>query len=311
MALLIETGQPDWMTNEALRDALRPLLPEADIRCAPDLGDPAEIIMLACSRLLPGLVSRLPGLRLVQKLGAGVETIVTDPDLPPGVRVARLKPDAAAQEIAEYCLAYVLREQRNMAFHAGRQRARVWEVLAPRESPATTVGVLGLGHIGARVAAAFAALGFRVIGWSRGPKELPGIDCRHGPAALRGMLGECDFVCSVLPSTPETRDLADAGFFAAMKRGAMLINVGRGDLVVETDLVAALDSGHLAGAVLDVFRTEPLPPGHPFWLHPGITVTPHVSGWRVTGGLETVAANYRRLLAGEPLLHEVDRAAGY
>jgi glyoxylate/hydroxypyruvate reductase A len=285
MALLIETGQPDWMTNEALRDALRPLLPKADIRCAPDLGEPAEIIMLACSRLLPGLVSRLPGLRLVQKLGAGVETIVADPDLPPGVRVARLKPDAAAQEIAEYCLAYVLREQRNMAFHAERQRARV--------------------------AAAFAALGFRVIGWSRGPKELPGIDCRHGPAALRGMLGECDFVCSVLPSTPETRDLADAGFFAAMKRGAMLINVGRGDLVVETDLVAALDSGHLAGAVLDVFRAEPLPPGHPFWLHPGITVTPHVSGWRVTGGLETVAANYRRLLAGEPLLHEVDRAAGY
>ncbi len=311
MALLIETGQPDWMTNEELRDALRPLLPEAEIRCAPELGEAAEIVMLACSRLPPGLPARLPGLRLVQKLGAGVETIVGNADLAPGVRVARLKPDAPSQEIAEYCLAYVLREQRNMAFHAERQRAGAWAVLAPRESPATVVGVLGLGHIGGRVATAFAGLGFPVIGWSRSPKALPGIDCRHGTAALRELLGRCDFVCSVLPSTPATRDLADARFFAAMKPGAMLINVGRGDLVVEADLVAALDSGHLAGAVLDVFRTEPLPAGHPFWTHSKITVTPHVSGWRVTGGLETVAANYRRLIAGEPLLNEVDRAAGY
>jgi glyoxylate/hydroxypyruvate reductase A len=311
MALLIEIGQPEWMANGELCDQLRPLLPGADIRCGPELGDPADIAMLVCSRLLPDLPTRLPNLRLVQKLGAGVETIVASPNLGPEVRVARLKPDAPAQEIAEYCLAYVLREQRNMAFHADRQRAHAWDVLAPRETPATTVGVLGLGHIGGRVATALAGLGFRVLGWSRSAKTLPGVGCRHGAAALLPMLGECDYVASVLPSTPETRDLADARFLAAMKPGAVLINVGRGDLVAEDDLLTALDSGHLGGAVLDVFRTEPLPAGHSFWNHPKVTVTPHVSGWRVTGAAATVAENYRRLMAGAALLNEIDRTAGY
>jgi len=311
MALLIDIAMPEWATDESVRDELAPLLPGADLRCMAEPGDLTDIVMLATVRLRPGLAERMPNLRLVQKLGAGVETIVGAPDLGPHIRVARLKPDSAAQEIAEFCLAYVLRAQRNMPAHEAAQRDRKWDPLPPRETPATTVGVLGLGHIGGRVAAAFVGLGFRVIGWSRAPKTLPGIDCRHGADALPSMLGACDYVCSVLPSTPETRNLADARFLRAMKSGAVLVNVGRGDLVVDADLLAALDSGHLAGAVLDVFRTEPLPPGHPFWSHPRITVTPHVSGWRVTGGMETVSKNYRRLMTGEPLLNVVDRRAGY
>jgi len=310
-AMLIAVGQPDWITDEALRDDLAPLMPGADIRCSADFGNPADVAMLVVSRLGPGITRQLPNLRLVQKLGAGVEMIVKDPDLPPNVRVARLKPDAPAQEIAEYCVAYVLREQRNLAFHEARQRAGEWQVREPRESPKTTVGILGLGHIGGRVARAFAGLGFRVLGWSRSPKAVEGVDCRSGEAALAPMLGECDYVASVLPSTPATCNLADAAFFAAMKPGAVFLNVGRGDLVVEADLLASLDAGRLAGAVLDVHRTEPLPAGHPFWAHPRVTVTPHISGWHMTGGLATVAENHRRLLAGEPLLNEVDRAAGY
>jgi glyoxylate/hydroxypyruvate reductase A len=309
--LLIDIAMPSWCTDEDFRTDLARLLPDADLRCMSDPGDPTGVTMLATVGLRAGLAGRLPNLRLVQKLGAGVETMARNPELGPQVRVARLKPDSAAQEIAEYCLAYVLRAQRNLAAHEAAQAARDWRPLAPRETPATTVGVLGLGHIGARVAAGFAGLGFRVLGWSRSPKALPGIDCRHGPAALQPMLGECDYVASVLPSTPDTRDMADARFLAALKPGAMLINVGRGDLVVESDLLAALDAGHLGGAVLDVFRTEPLPPDHPFWAHPKITVTPHVSGWRVTGGAATVAENYRRLMTGEALLNEVDRTAGY
>lgn len=311
MALLIDIAMPEWATDESVRDQLAPLLPGADLRCMAEPGNLADVVMLATVMLRPGLATRLPRLRLVQKLGAGVETIVRAPELGPEVRVVRLKPDSAAQEIAEFCLAYVLHAQRNVAAHEAAQCARRWDPLAPRETPATTVGVLGLGHIGGRVAAAFAALGFRVIGWSRTPKALPGVDCRHGAEALPGMLGACDYLCSVLPSTPGTRNLADARFLAAMKPGAVLVNVGRGDLVVDADLLAALDSGHLAGAVLDVFRSEPLPADHPFWSHPKVTVTPHVSGWRVTGGMETVAENYRRLVAGEPLLNEVDRRAGY
>ncbi len=311
MALLIDIQAPDWMADEGLRDFLRPLLPGVDIRCAGELGVAAEIDMLACVKLAPGLARALPGLRLVQKLGAGVDAIVGDPELGAGVRVARLRPETAAREIAEYCLATVLGEQRNLRFHAARQEDRTWEPRPPRPAPETTVGVLGLGQIGDHVARAFAALGFRVLGWSRGPKAIAGVDCRHGPAALAAVLGLCDYAVSVLPSTAATRELFDAGTLAAMKPGAWLVNVGRGDLIVEADLVAALDSGALAGALLDVFREEPLPAAHPFWDHPKIAVTPHVSGWHLTGGLEDVAENHRRLQDGRPLLHEIDRDAGY
>ncbi len=311
MALLIDVQAPDWMTDEALRDFLRPLLPGVDIRCAPELGAASEIDMLACVKLAPGLARALPSLRLVQKLGAGVDAIVGDPELAPRVRVTRLRPETPAREIAEYCLACVLREQRNLRFHAERQDAGAWEVRPPRSAPETTVGVLGLGQIGGHTARAFAALGFRVLGWSRTPKAIEGVDCRHGAAALAALLGICDYAVSMLPSTAATRGLFDAGTLAAMKPGAWLINVGRGDLIVEADLLAALDSGDLGGAVLDVFREEPLPAAHPFWRHPKIAITPHVSGWRLTGGFEDVAENYRRLVEGRPLLHEVDRDAGY
>lgn len=311
MTLLVETNIPEWMTNEALRAQLEPLLPNVDIRHTPNMGDRSEIVMLACVRLPAGLARTLPNLKLVQKLGAGVEAIVDDPELPPHVQVTRLKPEAPAQEIAEYCLAHVLRVQRNMAFHEQNQAASLWKPTGPRKTADSTVGILGLGHIGGRTARTFAQLGFRVLGWSRTQKEIAGVDCRWGADALRPLLGECDYVASILPSTAQTRDLFDETLFAALKPGAVFINVGRGDLIVEDALLAALDHGHLAHAVLDVFRTEPLPTTHPFWRHPQITVTPHVSGWHVTGGLELVAENYRRLLDGRSLLNLVNREAGY
>ncbi|MCP5371590.1 MAG: glyoxylate/hydroxypyruvate reductase A [Hyphomicrobiales bacterium] len=311
MTLLIDVVNIKWMANEEVRDAVRPFLPDVEIRCAPDIGDPADIVMVAVSRLAPGRAASLPNLRLVQKLGAGVDSIVGVPDLPPGVRVARLRPDTPAREIAEYCLAHVLQRHRHLPFHAANQARGEWRGRAPDKAPATTVGVLGLGHIGGRVARTFAGLGFRVMGWSRTAKAIDGVDCRHGGAALPQVLAACDYVVAVLPSTPATQDLFDAAMLAHMKPGAVLVNVGRGDLIVDDDLLAALDGDRLGGAVLDVFRTEPLPDGHPFWSHPKVTVTPHVSGWHLDGGFEDVAENYRRLLDGRPLLHEVDRAAGY
>lgn len=311
MTLLIDINQPGWMTDDELRETVATQAPEIEIRCGAPTEAMPGVTMLAVSALRPGVVAHLPDLKLVQKLGAGVETIVGDPELPPQVRVARLKPDAPAREIAEYCVAYALRRQRNMAQHEADQAAQRWAPVGPLSAVRMTVGVLGLGHIGARVARAFTALGFRVIGWSRSPKEIEEVDCRAGAAALPEMLGACDYVASVLPSTAATRDLFDAALLSRMKPSALLINVGRGDLIVEADLLAALDADRLGGAVLDVFREEPLPPGHPFWTHPKITVTPHVSGWRVDDGVVDVAENYRRLSAGEPLLHEVDRAEGY
>ncbi len=316
MSLLIDVRAPEWMTDAALRARLAPLLPGVAIHCGPPTRELPDVAMLAAVRLHPDVAPRLPGLQLVQKLGAGVEGILAQGELPAGVRVARLKPAAAAREIAEYCLAQVLLRQRHLVRHAEDARAGRWHRLAPRRAVETTVAVLGLGHIGGQVAACFAGLGFQVLGWSRRPKRpsedrLAGVDCRSGPAALPGLLGESDYVVAVLPSTPETRNLLDARLLERFRKEAVLINVGRGDLVVEADLLAALDGGRLAGAVLDVFREEPLPPDHPFWRHAAVSVTPHVSGWHLDDGLEDVAENYRRLVAGRPLLHEVDREAGY
>ncbi|MEM6499432.1 MAG: NAD(P)-dependent oxidoreductase, partial [Pseudomonadota bacterium] len=157
----------------------------------------------------------------------------------------------------------------------------------------------------------FANLGYQVVGWSKSAKSLDGVDCRHGESMLGDVLEIADYLVCILPSTPETRDFINHERLTQMKPNAVLINAGRGDLVVDGDLTSALDNGAITHAVLDVFRQEPLPPEHPFWSHPGITVTPHVSGWHQGDALLDVAANYKRLIAGEPLLHEVDRRAGY
>ena len=311
MALLLDIRQPEWMTEVALYDVLKPLMPETPIYCS--LGDCPleEIKMLAVSKLHPGVVKRLPNLALVQKLGAGVETIVGNPELREGIRIARLAPDTPADEIAEYALAYVLRAQRNMVQHEASAVAREWTPLAPKKSKEATVAILGLGHIGGRTARLFAALGFKTLGWSRTLKSIPNVNCRAGLDTLDDVLAQADYVISILPSTPETTNLFDGARLNVLKPTAMLINAGRGDLIVEADLISALDNERLGAVVLDVFRQEPLPSSHPFWAHKKITVTPHVSGWHIDDGLTVVADNYRRLLSGEPLLNEVDISRGY
>ncbi len=311
MALLIDIRQPQWLTEEALRDRLAPQLPGVEILHGAPGHRATQVIMLAAVKLHPGVAASLPNLRLVQKLGAGVDGIVRDPDLPPHVRVCRLRPAGPAIEIAEYFLAHVLGQQQHISRYQDQAARRQWIPHPPRSSAGTTVMVLGLGHIGSKVADYFTRLGFRVMGWSRTAKSLPSVECGHGLTALTGMLGQADYVVCVLPSTPLTIGLFDADRLAQIKPGAVLMNAGRGDLLVEEALIQTLDSGHLAGAVLDVFSSEPLSQDSPLWSHPGVTVTPHVSGWDLDDGLEDVANNYLRLMAGQPLLHEVDREAGY
>ena len=311
MALLIDIGLPDWMSDEALKGILEPMLPGVEIHC----GSPSEmlpdVIMVTVTSSFTDVWTRLPNLKLIQKLGAGVNQILDAPNLPEHIRVARLAPELQAIEIAEYCLAFVLQYQRNLSWHEVESAQKRWTPIAPRRTDQTTVGVLGLGHIGARTARLFAQFGYRVLGWSRTPKTIEGVDCRAGNEALPQILGECDYVVSILPSTPQTTDLFDAPLIARMKTGAVLINVGRGDLIVEKALIAALDEGRLTGAVIDVFRKEPPPSNDPLWEHPKVVITPHVSGWHVDGGFEDVAENYRRLIDKRPLLHEVNRALGY
>ncbi|WP_127111945.1 NAD(P)-dependent oxidoreductase [Shimia sediminis] len=311
MTLLIDGDIQGWFTDDELRDAVQVYDPTLEIRTLDEDWDPKGIRMIAVSRLRPDLPARLPNLELVQKLGAGVETIVGHSALPDHVRVARLKPQAPAREIAEYCLAYVLREQRNMRFHESEQKAQRWTSVAPRENHKTTVGILGLGHIGGFTARLFRQFGFQVLGWSRSQKQLADIETFHGPTGLRNLLNRADHVCAILPSTDATRGMFNAGMFDEMKSGSTFVNAGRGDLVDETALVEALDRNCPGHAVLDVLSEEPLPTTSPLWEHPRVTLTPHVSGWHLGDAFGDVAQNYRNLMAGAPLLHEVDRKRGY
>lgn len=311
MVILIRIEDSGWEDPRALRERLSVHLPSADIRCWPDVGDESEVEVLMVDRLPPGQARGLPRLRLVQKLGAGVETILADDSVPPHVQIARLQPTVAVREMAEYCMLHVLREQWHLSFYAENQRRRQWEIRESRLSADTRIGVMGLGHFGATIARTFISLGFSVTGLSRTPKSIEGVDNRHGSDALLPFLSECDHVIAVLPSTPATRGLMDACAFGAMRRGAYFINVGRGDLVVDEDLLAALNSGQLAGATLDVFRSEPLSESHPFWSHPKVTITPHISGWHVGDAILQAAENCRRLDTGQPLINVVNRTHGY
>lgn len=310
MTLLIDIRDPSWMREADLRDTLAPHLPGVELLC--NINERRDdVIMAAVVDLYPDVIDFAPNLQLVQKLGAGVDGIVSVAGLPEDVRVTRLVTDLPAIEIAEYCLAHVLQFQRNLPIHRADAAVQRWQPLPPRLTSETIIGVLGLGVIGGLTAQKIAGLGYQVIGWSKSAKQLDGVDCRHGDGALTDILKTADYLVCILPSTPSTRDFINRERLALMKPEAIVINAGRGDLIVDEDLIAALDQGMIAHAVLDVFRKEPLPADHPFWKHAHVTVTPHVSGWHQGDALLDVAKNYKRLIAGEPLLNEVNRKAGY
>jgi glyoxylate/hydroxypyruvate reductase A len=251
-----------------------------------------------------------PELRAVLSLWAGVEGVVRNPSL--RVPLTRMVDPGLVEGMTEYVTGHVLRYHLGTDRHV-RRREPVWRGdLIPALARERPVGVLGLGELGTAAARALAALRFPVRGWSRRPKALPGILCRSGADGLAATLAEAQILVLLLPLTAETENLLDARRLALLPAGAALINPGRGPLVDDAALLAALDAGRLAHATLDVFRTEPLPAGHPFWRHPRVTVTPHVAAeTRPVTASRVVAENLRRAVAGEPLLHLVDRAAGY
>ncbi len=258
----------------------------------------------------PAEVAALPGLVWVQSLWAGVEKLVGAFDRP--LPIVRLVDREMGRTMAEAVLAWTYYLQRDMPAYARQQRDRVWRPLPYRKPADTTVGLLGLGALGTAAADRLVGAGFRVVGWSRTPKAVAGIDTVHGAENLPAMLGRCDILVCLVPLTPETRGLVNAARLAALKRGAALINFARGPIVVTEDLIAALDAGQLAHAVLDVFEVEPLPAESALWSHPGVTVLPHVSGpTDMDSAAATVAANlrtYRR--TGRPP-QGVDTARGY
>ncbi len=245
--------------------------------------------------------------RLVQSLWAGVESIVTNPTLTQPL--ARMVDPGLALGMRDYCLGWALRLHLGMDLYA--QDGEWRNGIAPPLARERRVSVLGMGELGRAVAQALQTAGFDVAGWSGSGRPVAGIEVFGGPD-LDKALARAEILVTLLPDTPATRDLLDAARLARLPRGAAIINPGRGTLIVDEALIAALDSGALSHAVLDVFRTEPLPPAHPFWAHPRVTVTPHIAAeTRPETAAQLVGENLRRLRDGRPILHLVDRAAGY
>ena len=287
-------------------------LPGVELRNWPDVGDAGEIDVALAWKASEGALKTLPNLRLVYSLGQGVDHLFLHGDLPAGVQVCRLVDDSMQRQMTAYVVGAALRHLCRMEGYAALQAEHRWQPLEPYDPGETRIGVLGLGALGGDVARKLVTFGFQVSGWSRTAKDIAGVDGYAGHAALADFLGPCDVVCCLLPLTGDTRGILDAAAFSAMKPGAYLINSARGGHVVEDDLLAALASGHIAGATLDVFQTEPLPDASPFWDHPKVVVTPHSSSVTLARScIDQIAENYRRLQDGRPLINTVDPAAGY
>jgi glyoxylate/hydroxypyruvate reductase A len=287
-------------------------LPDLEFRIWPEIGDPTEIDAALVWRPPPGLLDRLPNLKLIASLGAGVDHIFVDPALPPGVPVVRLVDPYMTAAMSEYVQLQVLRLHRGDLRYLAQQRQRIWRQWPQASAAERRVGVLGLGVLGGDAALKLKVLGFDVAGWSRSEKKLAGIPSFHGADGLAALARRSEILVCLLPLTPATEGILDARLFQRLPRGAALVNCARGRHLVEADLLAALARGQLGAAVLDVFRDEPLPADHPFWRHERILVTPHVAAAThpPTAAL-AVADNLRRLAAGRPLLNRVERSERY
>ena len=300
-----------------LADAFRKTFPGIDLRMGQDLaslGPPEDIDIAVCWFPPHGLLARLPNLRLIQSIAAGIDHLTADPDLPRDPPLCRIVDATMAAGMKAYVSWAVVQRHRGMAAYVANSDAGRWEeqpVVSPRHH---RVGIAGLGTLGLACAEALATIGYAVRGWSRGAKSgLPdGVRSFHGDDQLDEFLSGCDTLVCLLPLTPRTQGILNAGLFARLPRGAHLINVGRGDHLVEADLLAALQDGRLSAATLDAFSVEPLPAEHPFWREPRILITPHISTRTDPSVIaQQTLANLATLREGESPRQLVDMARGY
>ncbi|MDX1483958.1 MAG: glyoxylate/hydroxypyruvate reductase A [Alphaproteobacteria bacterium] len=309
MALLIKPGRDaaeNWMT------AIAAEIPDLDMRVWPEAGNRDEVLYIIANQLPPGEFSTFPNLRFVASTSAGVDRLLTDPDFPAHVPIVR---SINAQRTATMCAwvcYHVIRQHRHFDRYRENQARKVWEHLSYPPPDEVGIGVMGLGTLGGTAARTLKGFMYDVAGWSRSPKDMEGIRCFSGPDAFPEFLRRSDILLSILPGTAETDNLLNRETLALLPQGAYILNCGRGNLIDDDALIDAMDAGHISGAALDAFRTEPLPEDHPYWRHPKVTLTPHYSSnGSAKYGVGVVIDNIRRDRAGEPLADIVDKAAGY
>ena len=256
-------------------------------------------------------IDEQPGLQTLFNIGAGVDALL-QLRLPPSLKVVRLDDAGMSVQMAEYVCHAVIRHFREFDGYDADMPTGKWSYRKPRSRADFAVGVMGLGVLGERVAQALRVFEFPVNGYSRSAKDLPGIRCFSGAQGLSEFLAASRVLVNLMPLTPETENILNQATLSQLPKGGYLINVARGKHLVEEDLIALIDSGHLAGATLDVFRTEPLPAEHPFWRHPKITVTPHTSARTLRDeSIAQIVGKIQALQRGEPINGVVDPQRGY
>lgn len=276
-------------------------------------ADPAEVDYLVYN-VDSGIrdFSIYPKLRAILNTWAGVEAVVGHIDWPAHVPFTRMVEPGMTQGMAEYFTGHVMRYHLDIDRFVTDSSRGHWEKWSPPLTWMRTVGVLGLGELGQATSAMLTGLGFNVVGWSRSAKDVPGVTCLHGAEGLTETLKQAEILVVILPLTAETENVLNAETLAQMPSGACIVNAGRGPLIDDAALLAALASGQIRHATLDVFRKEPLPQDHGFWRNPSVTVTPHIASiTRAETACSAILEQIRRNLDGKPLLHVVDRERGY
>ena len=316
LALLVHGGTENWSPerwkarfDEVCDDRRVLQLPAADF-------DPAEIQYAAVWKPAPGELAGFPNLRVIFNLGAGVDALMADASLPK-VPLVRVAVSDLTSRMTEYVVLHVLMHHRQELYLRACQREKRWQPKFQWPASAISVGIMGLGTLGANAADVLKRLGFRVAGWTRSEREIDGIECFHGKAQLEAFLARTDILVCLLPLTPDTRCILNRGLFARLNQngpigGPVLINAGRGGLQNEKDILACLDDGTLGAASLDVYATEPLPPDSRFWTHPKVVLTPHNAADTDPDEISKyVARQIERFEAGGALENVVDPARGY
>ena len=305
----VDANPAPWLAD------LQKALPSAQLRIwQPGDDDPADyaVVWKPPAAMLQGRTA----LKGIFNLGAGVDAILQlGPDLPPGVPIVRLDDAGMGVQMAEYVTHAVLRYFRRFDLFEAQQKSGQWRFAKPFDKSGFSIGILGLGVLGSRIAAALAPFGFPLHGWSRTPRQIEGVTCHagdDGDDGLAAFMAASKVVVCILPLTAQTNGLLNRATLSKMPRGGYLINVARGAHLVEEDLLALVQEGHVAGATLDVFRQEPLPAPHPFWNEPRITITPHIAAVTLRGdSVRQIAAKIEGLEAGRTVAGVVDPVRGY
>lgn len=293
-------------------DSLKKLDPKLDVRVYPNEGNISDIEFILCWKHPHGILKKYPNLKCISSLGAGVDSLLNDPDLPLNIPIVRIVDPELAMAMSEFVIGIVLNYIRALTHYTKEQDQKSWKPRSFKIAKNISIGIMGLGVLGQDLGTKLYQLGFNVNGWAVSPKNIEGIKVYNGDKELEAFLSTSEILICLLPLTDKTSGILNKSNLKKLPDGAYLINVARGEHVVDDDLIEMIDKEKLSGACLDVFRTEPLPEDHPFWTHPNIMITPHIASLTNPKSVAPqIIENYRRVKSGQTLLNQVSIESGY